>query len=101
MRFRKIFIKITLILVLPIFISCKNYYNEMVAWSNNLEQGLDIETVKKLQPDFLEIDWESPLVINDEKWYLITEIDWNWDPLEMSNFLVFKEDRYMWRESKK
>ena len=73
----------------------------MVAWCDNLEEGLDVEQVKSLQPDYLEIDWDSPLVIDDEKWYLITDIDWNWDPLSMSNYLVFKDGGYMYRESKK
>ena len=73
----------------------------MVEWTDNLEQGLDIDEVKKIQPDYLEIDWASPLVLEDEKWYLITKIDWNWDPLSMSNYLVFSNDGYLYRESKK
>ena len=73
----------------------------MVAWADNLEEGLDIDTVKKSQPDYLEIDWESPVVIGDEKWYLITEIEGSRDLIGMQNFLIFKGDEYMGRESKK
>ena len=100
-NYKTIFIKIALFVVLILSVGCKNYYNEMVAWSDNLEQGLNVETVKKLQPDYLEIDWETPFTVDGEKWYLITEIGWNWDPLEMSNFLVFDNHGYARRESKK
>jgi len=87
-------------LLIVCLISCKNYYNETIQWADDINKGTDIETVKKSQPSFVKISWEKPLVIEDEKLYEI-EIVNNYDALSMSNFLVFIDNKYQGRESKK
>lgn len=87
-------------LLLVSLISCKNYYNETIEWADNINKGTDIETVKKSQPSFVKISWKKPLIIEDEKLYEI-EIVNNRDFLNMSNFLVFIDNKYQGRESKK
>ncbi|WP_396150740.1 hypothetical protein [Flavobacterium sp.] len=82
------------------FISCKNYYNETIEWTDSLEIETDIETVKKSQPDFVEIDWLNPLIIDGQEYYEI-EIKNNRDILNMQNFLVFENKKYKGREAKK
>ena len=82
-------------------ISCTNYYNQMISWSDNLENGLSIEKVQELQPDYIEIDWDNPRILEVEKWFLITKIKNNYDSLGMSNFLVFIDNKYQYREAKK
>ncbi|WP_299519324.1 hypothetical protein [Winogradskyella sp.] len=97
MRLNKLFI----FLVFSFIISCKNHYNETIEWADNLQNGLSIESVMKVQPHFIKIDWKNPRHIENEKWYLITEIKGNDDSLRMSHYLVFKDDKYQYRESKK
>ena len=92
---------IFLFLFVVIF-SCKDYYNDTIEWADNIEAELNVTEVKKQQPEFIEIDWENPITTSDnEKWYLITEIKGNRDILSMSHFLVFKDGKYKYRESKK
>lgn len=82
-------------------VSCKNYYNDTIKWADNLEGGLSINTVKKTQPHFVKIDWKNPRIFEDKTWYFITEIDGNNDILGMSHYLVFRNDKYLYRESRK
>ncbi len=82
-------------------VSCKDYYNETIEWIDNLESGLNIEYVQNTQPNYIEIDWENPQIIDNQKWYLIIKIKGNNDFLKMSHYLVFVEDKYQYRESKK
>ncbi|QHI34822.1 hypothetical protein IMCC3317_01660 [Kordia antarctica] len=98
MKHTKIF---TFIFFSIILISCKNYYNDTLAWANNIESGTTIENVQKLQPDYIEIDWEDPRTFENEKWYFITKIKGNYDVLGMSNYLVFIDDKYQGREARK
>lgn len=92
---------IFLFLFVVIF-SRKDYYNDTIEWADNIESEINVTEVKKQQPEFIEIDWENPLTTSDnEKWYLITEIKGNRDILSMSHFLVFKDGKYKYRESKK
>ena len=98
MKFNKFFVLIIITLVAN---SCKNYYNETIKWADNLETELNIKDVKKQQPDFIEIDWENPRTIDNQKLYLITKIKGNRDILGMSHYLVFIENKYQYRESKK
>ena len=44
---------------------------------------------------------EYPLIVDDQKWYLISKIKGNNDILGMSHYLVFIENKYQYRESKK
>ncbi|MBD1261369.1 hypothetical protein HZY62_12260 [Maribacter polysiphoniae] len=94
--------KIFVLLFLSITIAgCKDYYNETIEWVDNLERGLNIETVQRRQPNYIEIDWENPQVIENQKWYLIVKIKGNSDILNMSHYLVFVENKYQYRESRK
>jgi hypothetical protein len=98
MKNKKSFI---LLIILTVFSSCKNYYNETISWADNLKQESNIEEVKKLQPSFVEISWSKPLLIANQKYYEITKIDGNHDILNMQNFLVFEDDKYVGREAMK
>jgi hypothetical protein len=84
-----------------LIVNCKNYYNDTIHWADNLNNRLDIESVKNKQPSYIEIDWKNPRLIDNEKWYLITKIRGNNDPLGMSHYLVFSNNKYLYRESKK
>ena len=85
-----------------VVVSCKDYYNNTIQWADNIETELNITEVQKQQPKFIEVDWNNPLTTSDnEKWYLITKIKGNRDILSMSHFLVFKDGKYKYRESKK
>ena len=84
-----------------LIISCKNYYNETIEWVDNLESELNIKEVQNIQPEFIVVDWENPQIVDDQKWFLITEIKGSNDALGMSHYLVFVEDKYQYRESKK
>ena len=98
MKYTKFYI---LLLFSIIIISCKNYYNETIAWADTIESELNIEDVKSIQPNYIEIDWENPQDFEDEKWFLITKIKGNIDVLAMSHYLVFVNNKYHGRESKK
>ena len=92
---------IVLVFVVFSLISCKNYYNDSINWMDNLESELNIKDVQNEQPDYIEIDWKNPLIIDDQKWYMILKIKGNNDILGMSHYLVFVENKYQYRESKK
>ena len=90
------------LLLFLVVISCKDYYNDTIEWADNIETELNLDEVQKQQPDFIEVDWYNPLTTSEnEKWYLITKIKGNRDVLSMSHFLVFKDGKYKYRESKK
>jgi len=82
-------------------VSCKDYYNETIDWVDNLVQEQSFKDVQNEQPDYIEIDWENPQIIENQKWYLITKIKGNNDALGMSHYLVFVDGKYQYRESKK
>jgi len=98
MNLKNIFIGLIFSIVI---ISYKNYYNDTIEWMDNLENELNIKEVQNIQPEYIEIDWENPQIIDDQKRYLITKIKGNNDVLRMSHYLVFIEDKYQYRESKK
>ena len=98
MKFKQFFIG--LIIAVSI-ISCESNYNKTIHWADNLESELTIEDVKKLQPYFIEVDWENPKSIDNRDWYMITKIKGNHDLLGMSHFLVFVNDKYQYSETKK
>lgn len=95
------FNKILIILFFLTLTSCKDYYNDTIDWMDNLESGLSVENVQNVQPNFIEIDWDNPLTFDNEKWYLITKIEGSNDILGMSHYLVFINNIYQYRESKK
>ena len=98
MKFMK---HLILLLTFITLISCKDYYNETINWADNLEKEQNFKDVQKEQPDYIEIDWKNPQIVDNQKWYLITKIKGNRDILGMSHYLVFIENKYQYRESKK
>lgn len=80
---------------------CKNHYNEMIEWTDTIEIGTEIQTVKNTQPTFIEISWNNPSKIENEVLYEISKIEGNNDILNMSNFLVFVDGKYQGRKSVK
>nr|WP_152556704.1 hypothetical protein [Nonlabens ulvanivorans] len=82
-------------------ISCKNHYNDMIHWADQLEEGLSIEEIRNIQPDYIEIDWENPTVNETETMYLFTNIKGNRDILNMDNYLIFNNGKYTGRTSHK
>jgi hypothetical protein len=94
------FLKILLILVL--LISCNGNQNKFINWADNLPENSSIENVKKSQPNYVIIDWEHPIKISDnEKMFEVTEIKNSYDALDMNYFLVFRNNKFQYRESKK
>jgi len=89
------------LLIIAISISCKNHYNDMVAWSREIKIGTDIQIVKKNQPDWIEIDWDHPDTIDSFTVYLITKIKGNRDILHMENRFAFVKDKYQGRWANK
>ena len=93
--------KLVIFLVFNLLFSCKNYYNDTINWADNLKDGISMKSVKDKQPHYVKIDWENPRIIDGQKWYSIEKIEGNSDPLGMSHYLVFSNDKYLYRESKK
>lgn len=94
--------KILILLSISIaVVSCKDYYNETIDWADNLENEQSFKDVQKEQPSYIEIDWENPQIVDNQKWYMITKIKGNNNILGMSHYLVFIEDKFQYRESKK
>ena len=81
--------------------SCKNYYNEAIDWMDSIPKDSHISTVREIQPSFLEIDWKNPVTIDSIKTYSVMSIKNSNDVLKMSNQLVFINDKFVMRISKK
>ncbi len=89
---------------LTVLTACKNYYNDTIRWADNINVGTDIQTVKNNQPDFLEIAWDKPdtSLLDNELLYEITKIKGNnYDPLNMTHYLVFVDGKYQGRRPHK
>ncbi len=94
--------KIVFTVILFIFLSsCKNYYNEMIDWTSSIPKGTSIDSVKIIQPDFIEIDWNNAVITDSETRYIITKIKNNNDPLKMENYLSFENNKYQGRFANK
>jgi len=89
--------KIAVITLLFAFLSCTNYYNEMIDWASSIPKGTSIDSVKLIQPDFIQIDWKNPIIIDSEARYRIIKIKNDNDLLKMGNYLSFINDRYQGR----
>jgi hypothetical protein len=98
MKLSKLLILLSISIAL---VGCRDYYNETIDWADNLENEQSFKDVQKEQPSYIEIDWENPQIFDNQKWYLITKIKGNNDFLGMSHYLVFIEDKFQYRESKK
>ncbi len=74
----------------------------MIHWTDNLPEGLSVEEVRKILPDFLQTDWDHPETLDDEiHRYNVTEIKGNRDVLHMAHYLVFQDNQYIGRDSHK
>ncbi len=80
---------------------CKDHYNDAIEWMQNIKQGVNITIVKNNQPDFMEINWNNPKIVGNEKWYEVTKIKGNQDILQMTHYLVFKNKKYQYWHSGK
>ena len=69
----------------------------MIDWTGSIPQGTSIDSVKQIQPEFLEIDWGNPKIFSDETRYYITKIKYNHDMLNMENYLSFVDNKYQGR----
>jgi len=81
--------------------SCKNYYNDTIDWADNIKIGTDIQIVKTNKPDYLEVAWDKPDTLENGFRYLIKNIRGSHDPLNMSHYLVFVDNKYQGREPHK
>lgn len=93
-----------MILTIVVLTSCKDYYNDMIQWADSIKVGTDIKEVKQSQPDFVEVDWSQPAIIDtlaNQTGYLIKSIKGNTDILKMENYLEFKNDKYIGRMAHK
>jgi hypothetical protein len=68
---------------------------------DNIKVGTDINKVKSTQPDFITIDWNNPEVFETTVRFSIKKIRGNNDALNMSHYLVFENNKYLRRESRK
>ncbi len=90
------------IFVFIFFLSCNGNQNKFIDWADNLPENSSIENVKKSQPNYVIIDWENPIKISDnEKMFEVTEIKNSHDAIDMNYFLVFRNNKFQYRESKK
>ena len=95
-------VSLILFILLIVYSSCKNYYNDNIEWMDSIKQGASIDSVKKSQPSFVEIDWTNPQLHDDSsKSYYITKIKGSYDILKMSHSLVFKDNKFQYRSSMK
>lgn len=81
--------------------ACRNHYNETIQWTENIKRGTHVETVKRNQPEFVEIIWNKPDTLNNQILYEITEIKGSKDILKMRHFLLFIDNKYEGRRSTK
>ena len=83
-------------------VSCKDYHNDFIHWSDNIPEGTNIDSVKKIQPDYIEIAWDKHDTLgNGDISYPITKIRNNWDILNMSYSLAFRNNNYVGRGAHK
>lgn len=69
----------------------------MIDWTSNIPIGTSIDSIKKIQPNFIEIDWQHPAMNNGETRYTIIKIKNNYDVMKMENYLSFVENKYRGR----
>ena len=82
-------------------LSCRSYYNDAIHWMDSIPKGTHISSVKKIQPAFIEIDWDNPDIIDSSKIYSVKNIKNNNDVLKMHHTLVFTHNKFVMRISKK
>ena len=93
---KKLYIIIAFILSLIVISSCSNYHKDMIEWYNNVPVGTELIIVKENQPDYIKINWESPVIFeNGIIRYSIIKIKGDNDLLKMSYFLEFKDNKFI------
>lgn len=80
-------------------LSCKDYRNETIHWIDSIPAGTLIDSVKKQQPSFVEIDWNNPAVHDSIKEFSVIKIKNNRDILNMDYSLIFVNDKFEMRRS--
>lgn len=93
--------QIILFVFLVFTISCKDYHNETIHWIDSIPAGTLIDSVKKQQPSFVEIDWNNPVVHDSIKAFSVIKIKNNRDILNMHYSLIFVNEKFERRESRK
>lgn len=81
--------------------SCKNYYNDTIDWIDSIKIGTELNTVKSMQPDFVTVYWNRPEINKNIAICQVNKIKGNNDPLNMIHFLVFENNRFLRRETRK
>ncbi len=76
------------------FFSCKNYYNDTIYWMKTIPDNTNVAEVKKLQPHFVEIEWNSSEIIENRNYYTVVKIKGSRDVLNMTHLLIFENDQY-------
>jgi hypothetical protein len=82
-------------------ISCssgENNYSKMLDWMGKIPKGTSIDSVKKTQPDFVTVDWESrdTLSCSQNVRFEVKPLHY-FDILQMSNYLTFDSSGYRGR----
>lgn len=100
-----------LVLFIPallLFAGCTDHYNDMVKWADEeIPLGVSVDSVKSLQPDYLEIAWEHPDTISftkDSSMVILFSVGLKtstFDLLKMENLLMFQNDEYVGRDIRK
>ena len=81
--------------------SCKNYYNDTIQWIDKIPVGTSVSNVKRTQPDFVTIEWSKPDTINQNIRYMVSKIKGSNDILNMNHYLIFQDDKFIGRRSRK
>jgi len=85
-----------------ILFSCKNHYNDTLHWIDNIQPGTDISKVKASQPPYVTTNWNNARMYNDSTYgYKIEKIRGNNDILNMPHYLIFRNDKFLMRQSRK
>lgn len=92
---------LTVGLFLSFFFGCKSYYNDTIHYCDAIKVGVEIEAVKSEIPSFFTVDWEHPEKMEAITYYKIVSIKGNTDILNMQHYLMFKDGKYLGRDSRK
>ena len=82
--------QVFILLLFGLLSSCNNQ-DKMLEWVENIPINTSIEEVKKSQPTFIKVNWEDPLIHNDDFYYSL-DFKYNNDILQMEHLLVFDKN---------
>ena len=66
----------------------------MIAWTSSIAKGTSLDSVKQIQPDYIEINWKNPETFKNEQRFIISKIKGDNDILNMEYYLVFIDNKY-------